>query len=150
MFGCYRRGDANDPERYAAAVAAVLSAYPEDIIKFATDPRTGIATRYPKFMPNAGEVRQFCEELYGPRKRMEEWDHRAKKQIAEREALAITDQRPKKTYDELVADCRAKGLMIGPKLPKKHETDINAFLSEHGVSREQFDAIPDAPDYRWK
>lgn len=150
MFGCYRRGDANDPERYAAAVAAVLSAYPEDIIKFATDPRTGVITKYPKYMPNAGEVRQFCEEIYGPRKRMEEWDRRAQRQLEERETLAIADQRPKKTYDELVADCRARGLNIGPRDPGKREFDINAFLKDTGVSREQFDALPNAPDYRWK
>ena len=41
LLGCYRRDDAADPETYATAVAAVLSTYPPEIVKRATDPRTG-------------------------------------------------------------------------------------------------------------
>ena len=60
LFGCYRRGDANDPDTYVAAVAAVLSLYEPDIIREATDPRTGIQTaeKFAAFMPNAGELKE--------------------------------------------------------------------------------------------
>lgn len=63
LFGCYRRGDANDPERYVAAVAAVLSLYDFELIREVTDPRTGIMTteKFAAFMPNAGELRIYCE-----------------------------------------------------------------------------------------
>lgn len=61
MFGCYRKGDANDPETYVAAVTAVLAEYPPDVVKRVTDPRTGIPRKM-KFMPNPAEVSEFCDE----------------------------------------------------------------------------------------
>ena len=63
LFGCYRRGDANDPERYVAAMAAVLSDYDFDLMREVTDPRTGICTteKFMSFMPNAGELKVYCE-----------------------------------------------------------------------------------------
>lgn len=63
LFGCYRRGDANDPERYVASIAAVLSSYDFELIKEVTDPRTGICTseKYMSFMPNVGELKRYCE-----------------------------------------------------------------------------------------
>jgi len=65
LFACYRRGDANDPERYVAAIAAVLSLYDVDLIREVTDPRTGIQTteKFAAFMPNAGELKVYCEAL---------------------------------------------------------------------------------------
>ena len=60
LFGCYRKGDANDPDTYVAAITAVLSEYPADVIKRVTDPRLGIA-RKSKFMPNLCELSEACE-----------------------------------------------------------------------------------------
>jgi hypothetical protein len=73
LFGCYRRGDANDPERYVAAIAAVLSDYDFEIIKEVTDPRTGICTaeKYMSFMPNAGELKVYCEGIAARRERIQ-------------------------------------------------------------------------------
>ena len=65
LFGCYRKGDANDPDAYVGAVAAVLSEYPAETIKFVTDPRTGIPSRV-DWMPTVGEIKRACEEHYGP------------------------------------------------------------------------------------
>lgn len=62
MFGCFRKGDANDPETYTAAVTAVLADYPEEVIEFATHPVTGIA-RVMKFLPNPAEVSDFCDAV---------------------------------------------------------------------------------------
>lgn len=62
MFGCYRKGDANDPETYTAAVAAILSEYSPDVVQRVTDPRTGIPRRM-KFMPNPAEVSEICDEV---------------------------------------------------------------------------------------
>ena len=65
LFGCYRRGDANDPDRYVAAIAAVLSLYEFELIREVTDPRTGICTneKFAAFMPNAGELKIYCEGI---------------------------------------------------------------------------------------
>lgn len=61
LFGCYRKGDANDPETYTAAVAAVLAEYENEVIRRVTDPRTGIP-RKNKFLPNPAEVSDACDE----------------------------------------------------------------------------------------
>ena len=60
LFGCYRKGDANDPETYTAAVTAILAEYPKEVIRYVTDPRTGIP-RKSKFMPNPAEVSEACD-----------------------------------------------------------------------------------------
>jgi hypothetical protein len=73
LFGSYRRGDANDPDAYVAAIAAVLSGYETDLIREVTDPRTGICTteKYMSFMPNAGELKFYCEGVAARRQRMQ-------------------------------------------------------------------------------
>jgi hypothetical protein len=62
LFGCYRKGDANDPETYTAAIAAILTEYPPEVIRIATDPRTGIA-RKSKWMPNPAEMAEECDAI---------------------------------------------------------------------------------------
>jgi hypothetical protein len=73
LFGCYRRGDANDPETYVAAISAVLAIYPTDLIREVTDPRTGIQTteRFETFMPNAGELKRYCEGIAARNERLQ-------------------------------------------------------------------------------
>lgn len=142
LFGCYRRGEANDPKTYVAAVSAVLAEYPEDTIRHVTDPRGGIPSKV-GWLPSVKEVRDACEAHYGPTRRAMEREAAERRQLAERKQLAISDGRPRKTYEEMVADCHARGLMIGPKRPRIES--IDAFLAEHGVSREAFDALPDLP-----
>jgi hypothetical protein len=75
LFGGYRRGDANDPERYVASIAAVLACYEPDLIREATDPRTGISSteKFMSFMPNSGELKAYCDALAQRRRRMAEY-----------------------------------------------------------------------------
>lgn len=61
MFGCYRKAEASDPEIYAAATASVLSEYPEEVIDFITDPRTGLPSTS-QWLPSVYEVRMACKE----------------------------------------------------------------------------------------
>jgi len=61
LFGCYRKGYANDPETYSAAITAILAEYEPEVIKRVTDPRTGIP-RQLKFMPNPAEVAEACDK----------------------------------------------------------------------------------------
>jgi hypothetical protein len=60
LFGCYRKGDANDPEVYTAAITAILAEYSAEVIQLVTDPRTGIPRKM-KFMPNPAEVAEECD-----------------------------------------------------------------------------------------
>ena len=60
MFGCYRRGDANDPDTYTAAIAAVLAEYPPEVVKAVTDPRTGLPRKV-SWLPTVKEVSDACD-----------------------------------------------------------------------------------------
>ena len=137
LLGCYRTGDANDPAIYSGAIIAVLSDYPLDVVAACVDPRTGLPAQS-KWLPTVAEIKDFCEARMRPR-RME---MQARQQIAERERLSITDQRPRKTYEELQADCAKVGIFIGGKSAPIH--DATAFREAHGVSQADWDAIPNA------
>lgn len=60
MFGCYRKGDANDPDTYVQAIAGVLADYDTEIIRKVTDPRYGLPRRL-QWMPTVFEVADECE-----------------------------------------------------------------------------------------
>jgi hypothetical protein len=73
LFGCYRRGDANDPDIYVGAIGSVLSTYEVDLIREVTDPRTGIQTseKFMTFMPNPGELKVYCDAVAARRERIQ-------------------------------------------------------------------------------
>lgn len=83
MFGCYRKGDANDPDTYVAAITATLARYPEDIIRDVTNPASGLPTKK-DFLPTVKEVFEACEEIMQPRRMAEARQDRIARQIAER------------------------------------------------------------------
>jgi hypothetical protein len=84
LFGCYRRGDANDPETYVAAISAVLSLYEADLIREVTDPRTGIQTteKHMTFMPQSGELKVYCDGIAARKQRMQHLGSLAKPERA--------------------------------------------------------------------
>jgi hypothetical protein len=101
LLGCYRRGDAEDPETYATAVAAVLSTYPPDIVKRVTDPRIGVPGKS-KFLPTVSEVREECERLAIEQAARVRRDEQVARQLAERkddDERRASQNRP--TYDDL-------------------------------------------------
>jgi hypothetical protein len=65
LLGCYRTGDANDPETYVAAVAAVLSHFPEDVITEVTHPFSGLP-RQKSWLPTVKEVFDACHKAAEP------------------------------------------------------------------------------------
>jgi hypothetical protein len=65
LLGCYRTGDANDPDTYVAAVTAVLSRYPEEIVTEVTHPATGLP-RQKSWLPTVKEVFDACQAAYQP------------------------------------------------------------------------------------
>ena len=84
LLGCYRKGDAADPEVYTRAIMATLARYPADVVRRVTDPLTGLPSTS-NFLPTVAEVIKGCEEIHGPARRAAEWDERTKRQLAERE-----------------------------------------------------------------
>lgn len=92
LLGCYRVGDANDPEVYVAAVVSVLCRYPSEVISDVTEPATGLPSKL-KWLPSISEVRQECDILAARITKREELRRGLEEQFAARDQLAITHQR---------------------------------------------------------
>lgn len=104
LVGCYRQGEAADPEVYLAALAAIMAEYPEDIVRVVTDPRSGLPSRS-KWLPTVCEVRAECDRIAGDRARTVEASRRREQQFAEREAFERRERVPMELWDGLVAEC---------------------------------------------
>src|SRR3954471_3265965 len=61
LLGCYRTGDANDPETYVAAIAAILARYPVDVMTAVTHPATGLPSKK-SWLPTVKEVVDACDD----------------------------------------------------------------------------------------
>jgi len=141
IFACYRKDEAHNPDMYAAAVTAVLSDFPRDVIDYVIDPRTGILGTL-KFLPTVAEIKEACEYAHNRILQQQERERRTQKQLADRDADRIDDPdraaRRKIIADAWLnrADPRAQELS-GQK-PKKPPTqqEIDALLNNaHDVGR---------------
>lgn len=113
LLGCYRTGDANDPETYVAAVAATLAHFPDDVITSVTHPVTGIPSRL-KWLPSVSEVRMACDEAMEPIIRIQQRSERIAQQLADREAAERLRSKPRPSIDEMKAKFGPKfGLETG-------------------------------------
>jgi hypothetical protein len=65
LLGCYRKGEASDPEVYVTSVATVLTRYPETVVRKITHPVDGIPGKL-NWLPTVAEVRQACEAEMKP------------------------------------------------------------------------------------
>jgi hypothetical protein len=61
LLGCWSKGEAHDPTRFGAAIAAVLQCYSYEVVQFVCDPRCGLpfTQKWPPTGPQ--EVRAACE-----------------------------------------------------------------------------------------
>jgi hypothetical protein len=84
VLSSYRRDDFANPDGYAVQLAMVLERYPDEIVREATSPITGIQ-RTCKFPPSLAEFVQFCDELRRRASWTTQWDARSEKQLAERD-----------------------------------------------------------------
>jgi hypothetical protein len=100
LLGCYRTGEANDPETYVAAITATLARYSEAIITEVTHPATGLPSRS-SWLPTIKEVFEACEILAQRVLRMQERERRVHEQLAARE---VDEARPRAS----IADLKAK------------------------------------------
>src|SRR5262249_29222092 len=143
LLGCYRTGDANDPEVYTTAIVAILSDYPEHIQQTVTDPRGGLPSKV-QWLPTPKEVRDACEVLHQRELRKAEWDARTKAQLEERARIDAVRLAPAKrqSWEEVKAELEAKGFTFGKK--RQIET-ADQVMAKYGVSREAWDALPNLP-----
>lgn len=99
-------------------MVAVLADYPDDVLERVVDPRSGLPSRM-NWLPTIAEIKSACEDIYGPRRRIAEWDARAAKQITERKTLAITDGRtPEQIRAHRAAQVEDAMRHLGPGLRK--------------------------------
>lgn len=136
LLGCYRTGEANDPEVYSAAVISVISGYPLSIVRRVVDPRFGLPSKS-KWLPTIAELKAALEDEMGPIRREE-----ARRSIPQLEPPIDRSNRP--TYEELQAQCWEVGLKIGQSRRGLERLSAHDFCQKFNISREQFDAIPDA------
>jgi hypothetical protein len=97
LLGCYRTGEANDPETYVAAVTAVLSHFPEEVITSVTHPVTGLPKKS-SWLPTIKEVNDACNEAIEPIRSHEARLKRIKEQMEMRER---EDRGEKPTLEQL-------------------------------------------------
>lgn len=86
LLGCYRTGEANDPETYVAAITAVLARYPEEVITAVTHPVTGLPSKK-GWLPTVKEVTEACAEAVAPIAENEARLKRIREQMEMRERM---------------------------------------------------------------
>jgi len=86
LLGCYRTGEANDPQTYVAAIAAVLARYPEDVMTSVTHPVTGLPSKT-GWLPTIKEVTDACNVAVEPIRQHEARLKRIKEQMEMRERM---------------------------------------------------------------
>lgn len=137
IFGSSRTGDANDPEIYTGAIVTILLHYPEDVMRAAADPYSGVVVRAKGYLPKLDEVKAFCEGIEGPRRLMREWEARTEQQLAERAEL---EAGPRKLPQHIMDDLAAHGLLPADKL-RTLETP-GKVMAKLGMSQSAWEALP--------
>ena len=116
LLGCYRTGDANDPETYVAAITAILARYPESVITEVTHPASGLPSKK-SWLPTVKEVADACDEIVEPIIQNEKRLKRIQEQM---EARAREDRGEKPTLAQLKERFGENwGIEPPPKAPSK-------------------------------
>jgi hypothetical protein len=63
LFGSYRVDQFSDTKMFQESASRVLAQYPNDIIKYVTDPLTGLQRKH-KFVPSIAEIIEACDERF--------------------------------------------------------------------------------------
>lgn len=72
IFSCYRADQYSDPDGYMDSLGAVLEQYPNDVIVYITDPRSGVQ-RHHKWPPTISEIVEACDNRIAELKRNERY-----------------------------------------------------------------------------
>lgn len=131
LVGCYRTGEANDPETYVAAITAVLAHYPDQVITEVTHPISGLPSKK-GWLPTVKEVNDACATAVEPIAREEARLKRIKEQM---EMIARMDRGERPTMEQLHSKY-GKDWGLSAVDPEKQETfkaptwdQIGAFYS---------------------
>ncbi len=65
LFSAYRKADYADPEGFVTQLGIILSDYPPEVVRYVTDPLTGIQRRL-KWPPSIAEIIEACEDCQKP------------------------------------------------------------------------------------
>jgi hypothetical protein len=117
LLGCYRTGDANDPQVYVSAITAVLARYPEEIITRVSHPVTGLPSKK-GWLPTVKEVREACEHEFEPIREENARLKRMKEQLEMRERME-RGERP--TMAQLKAKYGENWGIGEPEKPVEHK-----------------------------
>ena len=147
LLGCYRTGEANDPEVYAKSVVAVLAEYPVDVIHAVCDPRYGIASKL-KWLPTIAELKEACEVAMGPIY----FEMARRKQLEDRERIlsgASNHVRP--SLEELKEKHGPNwGLKtIDDATKQRSQKTLEVMCAEAGITIDEFEAI-NAEGEKWQ
>jgi hypothetical protein len=133
LLGCYRTGDANDPETYVAAITAILARYPEEVMTQVTHPATGLPSKK-GWLPTVKEVCDACDEAVEFSVQQEARLKRIKEQLEARER---EDRGEKPTLEQLQARYGADWGLNSDK-PKTKDwvraptlAELQKFYAEH-------------------
>lgn len=103
MFSAYRMDQFADPEGFKNSLGAVLEGYPDEVMIYVCDPRTGIQRRS-KWPPTISEMVEACDE------------HRAFLEKLRKQRPAFQERKPEPLLRE-----RPQGYMAQVFVPEGHQ-----------------------------
>lgn len=111
--------ETGDARVFLAGAIELFSRYPQEVIDQALDVSIGLPGKH-KFWPRISEIKETLDDLHWPIKFKNEWDRRAREQIALRLEMANR-----------------------PQLPPPQPAPLAH--NRLGLSQQDWDAIPDQP-----
>jgi hypothetical protein len=98
LFSAYRVDQYSDPDGYLTSLGLVLEDYPNDVIVYVTDPRSGMQ-RHLKWPPTISEIVEACNDRMADLARQERFRNWGKSETL----LLDPPEQSKPTLDELKA-----------------------------------------------
>jgi hypothetical protein len=128
MLGCFRKGEANDAEVYVTAIAAMLTDYPEAIVRDVTDPVRGIPSET-NWLPTLYELRAACDRRMKP---IREAAAKAEREADTRLLLTPPTASPEereRAFQRWMRDIRPE-LETPPLTPRRREKTLAEVLAD--------------------
>lgn len=148
MYACYRSDGAANPEMFLAAAASILADFPEDVILYVTDPRTGLPGKI-KWPPQPAEVREACLDRANYLARLDEREERLARQRAEEKKFL--DAKPAHPIERVNLILERHGFSPVNSVTEKGKRDrecataeLVALCEREGLDPKILDSIPDA------
>lgn len=144
LLGCFRRGEAEDGPVYVRAVVALLTSYPEAIVKAVCDPRGGLPS-HSQFLPTIYEIRVACEKRLRPLLDAEARRRRDETNEADRPAPVSEEGAARRKA--FIADWRRRTAVAGERDidPGRADRELRDLCAVHGVDP---DSLADRPRMR--